>query len=118
MAREGISVQGRSSEDRVLYWWGSGVLSVQVPAQEPWPDKSCQDAGTGGKPMQKMAFKYDVEVKEEGKVELSVPLPPGVRVTVFVIKESDEKFVDLTSSAQSSLDFWDNPLDDEDWNSA
>jgi hypothetical protein len=68
--------------------------------------------------MQKMAFKYELEVKEEGKVELRVPLPSGARVTVFVIKESDERFEDLTSAAQSSLDFWNNPLDDEDWNNA
>ena len=64
--------------------------------------------------MQKMAFKYDLEVK----VELRAPLPPGVHVTVFVIKEADERFEDLTSAAQSSLNFWDNPLDDEDWNNA
>jgi hypothetical protein len=69
--------------------------------------------------VQKVAFKYDdVEVKEEGRVELSVPLPSGVRVTVFVIEESGEKFADLVSAARSSLDFWDNPLDDEDWNNA
>ncbi len=68
--------------------------------------------------MQKMAFKYDLEVKEEGKVELRVPLPPGVHVTVFVIREPDERFEDMTSAAQSTLDFWDNPLDDEDWNNA
>jgi hypothetical protein len=62
---------------------------------------------------------YELEVKkEEGKVELRVPLPSGARVTVFVIKESDERFADLTSAAQSSLDFWNNPLDDEDWNNA
>ena len=25
---------------------------------------------------------------------------------------------DLIQAAQSSLDFWDNPFDDEDWNNA
>ena len=68
--------------------------------------------------MQKMAFKYNVEVKEKGRVELNVPLPPGARVTVFVIEESGERFNDLLSATQSRLDFWDNPLDDEDWNNA
>jgi hypothetical protein len=68
--------------------------------------------------MQKVAFKYEVEVKEEGRVELSVPFPSGVRVTVFVIEESGEQFADLVSAARSSLDFWDNPLDDKDWNNA
>ena len=50
--------------------------------------------------MQKMAFKYDVEVKEKGQVKLSVPLPPGARVTVFVIAESGEKFDALTLATQ------------------
>jgi len=50
--------------------------------------------------MQKMAFKYDIEVKEKGQVKLSVPLPPGARVTVFVIAESGEKFDDLTLATQ------------------
>ncbi len=68
--------------------------------------------------MQKMTFQYDLEVQEEGKVELRVPLPSGVHVTVFVIKEADEQFEDLISAAQSTLDFWDTPLDDEDWNNA
>ncbi len=29
-----------------------------------------------------------------------------------------DEFADLTSAAQSSLGFWDNLLDDEDWNHA
>jgi len=29
-----------------------------------------------------------------------------------------DDFADLTAAAQSSLDFWDNPWDDEDWNDA
>lgn len=68
--------------------------------------------------MQKMAFKYDLEVQAEGKVELQVPFPPGAHITVFVIKETDEQFEDMTAAAQSTLDFWDTPLDDEDWNNA
>jgi hypothetical protein len=68
--------------------------------------------------MQKMAFTYDVEVKKEGRVEVNVPLPQGAHVTVFVIAEPDERYDDLVSAAQSSFDFWNNPLDDEDWNNA
>jgi hypothetical protein len=63
------------------------------------------------------ALKYDVEVQEQGKLELTVPFSPGVRVAVFVVEKSDE-FADLTSAAQSSLAFWDDPMDDEDWNHA
>jgi hypothetical protein len=37
--------------------------------------------------MAQTALKYDLEVKEEGRVELQVPFSPGVRITVFVIEE-------------------------------
>lgn len=64
------------------------------------------------------AMRYEIEVGLEGKLELQVPLSAGDRVVVFVIPESAESFHDLATAAQSSLDFWDNPLDDEDWNDA
>jgi hypothetical protein len=63
------------------------------------------------------ALKYEVEVNKDGQVELSVPFPAGTRVTVFVM-ESGDSFADLMSAAESSLAFWDNPYDDEDWNRA
>jgi len=62
------------------------------------------------------AIKYDLEVMEEGRVELRVPFPSGAQITVFVIYEPAEAFEDLMVAAQSSLDFWDNPFDDQDWN--
>ncbi len=65
-----------------------------------------------------MVLKYDAEVRADGRIELQVPLPEGERVVVFVVPESVELFIDLTQAAQSSLDFWDNPLDDQDWNNA
>ena len=64
------------------------------------------------------ALKYDLEVKDEGRVELRVPFRPGSHVTVFVVEEPADSLADLLSAAQSSLDFWDNALDDEDWNNA
>ncbi len=64
------------------------------------------------------ALKYDLEVMDEGRVELQVPFPAGARVTVVVIKEPDDTFDDLLFAAESSLNFWDNPFDDEDWNDA
>jgi hypothetical protein len=67
--------------------------------------------------MPQTALKYEVEVSDEGRVELTVPFSPGARVVVFVI-ESDNHAADLVSAAQSSLDFWDNSYDDEDWNNA
>ena len=66
--------------------------------------------------MPQTALKYDVEVKDNGHVELTVPFPPGAHVVVFVIEAADDVNADLLSAAQSSLDFWDNPFDDEDWN--
>ena len=67
--------------------------------------------------MQQTALKYDTEVKEGGRVELDVPLAPGVHVTVFVVESANGAFHDLLLASQS-LEFWDNPLDDEDWKSA
>ena len=68
--------------------------------------------------MPQTALKYEVEVTEEGRVELHGPFSPGEHVIVFVVKEGTDSFDDLLEAAQSSLDFWNNPLDDEDWNSA
>lgn len=65
------------------------------------------------------AIKYEVEVREQGRIEFQVPFAPGERVTVFVIHEEPPSDTsDLVSAAESSLNFWDNPLDDEDWNNA
>ncbi len=64
------------------------------------------------------ALKYDVEVNEEGRVELHVPFSPGERLVIFVVKEAADNFDDLLEAAQNNLDFWDNPFDDEDWNNA
>jgi len=63
------------------------------------------------------ALKYEAEVPSDGRIELRVPFRPGARVVVFVIQEPDP-FADLSAAAQSSTAFWDNPLDDEDWNNA
>ncbi len=68
--------------------------------------------------MPQTALKYEVEVREQGRVELTVPCAPGKRVTVFGVEESDDQFQDLIEASQSTLDFWGKPLDDEDWNDA
>lgn len=62
------------------------------------------------------ALRYDVEVGRDGRVELAGPFHPGQRLTVIVIEEPTQEFTDLTAAAASTLGFWDNPLDDEDWN--
>jgi len=58
-----------------------------------------------------------VEVKKDGQVELTVPFPTGAHVTVFVV-ESGDIFQDLIGAAESSLEFWNNPWDNEEWNNA
>ncbi len=68
--------------------------------------------------MPQQALKYHIEVMENGRIEVEVPFSQGAYVTVFVIKEPEDTYQDLISAAQSSLDFWDNPFDDEDWNNA
>jgi hypothetical protein len=64
------------------------------------------------------ALKFEAEVREEGRLELTVPYAAGARVVVFVVQESPETVDDLVAAAQTSLDFWDNPYDDQDWNNA
>ena len=63
-------------------------------------------------------IKMDAVVGQGGKVELTVPLPAGTPVEVLVLDRDSDNFRDLMEAAQSSLDFWDNPMDDEDWNAA
>jgi len=63
------------------------------------------------------ALKYNVEVTQTRLVEFPVPFSAGTQLTVFVISEQPaDNFNDLLVASQSSLDFWDNPFDDEDWN--
>jgi hypothetical protein len=66
----------------------------------------------------KSALKFDTEVLKDGRVEVHVPFPPGAHVTVLVAEESVESFDELIAAASTSLDFWNNALDDEDWNDA
>ena len=68
--------------------------------------------------MQPTALKYDTEVQPGGRLELNVPLAPGIHVTVFVIESPNGALQDLLSASQSTLEFWNTPLDDEDWNNA
>jgi hypothetical protein len=69
-------------------------------------------------PAPQTALKYEVQLTPDGRLDLPVPLPAGTSVTVFIIPQTGDDFSDLVSASQSSLDFWDNPLDEEDWNDA
>jgi hypothetical protein len=69
-------------------------------------------------PIPLTALRYDVEVMDNGRVELSVPFSHGAHVAVYVIEEPTDSLEDMLAAASTSLDFWDNALDDEDWNNA
>ena len=62
------------------------------------------------------ALKYTTKIQADGRLSLQLPLTAGAKVTVFVIEEPTENWNDLVAAAETSLDFWNNPFDDEDWN--
>jgi hypothetical protein len=68
--------------------------------------------------MSQQAYKYVATINPKGKVEIDVPLPPGTPVEVLILSPMEDNFSDLVGAAGSSLEFWDNALDDEDWNNA
>jgi hypothetical protein len=68
--------------------------------------------------MTKRAFQFETKVGPGGKLEISVPLPLGTTVEVLVLAPETHEFADLVDAATTSTGFWDNPLDDEDWNNA
>jgi hypothetical protein len=57
-------------------------------------------------------------VYQNGQVLLQekVEFTQQVKVIVTFLEETTENFDDFLTAAQSSLDFWNNPFDDEDWN--
>jgi hypothetical protein len=65
-----------------------------------------------------LPLRYELEVPASGRVEVPVPFPPGAHVTLYVLEQADREHDDLRIASRSSTDFWDNPLDDEDWNHA
>jgi hypothetical protein len=69
-------------------------------------------------PAPQTALKYEVEVTKEGRVELPVPFPAGAHLVIFIVEQEEDGSTDLLSAAQSSLGFWDNPIDDQEWNHA
>jgi hypothetical protein len=66
--------------------------------------------------MAHQAFKMEAEVRPGGRLELDVPLPAGSRVEVIVLAQQVDGFSDLVEAATSSTEFWDNPIDDAEWN--
>jgi hypothetical protein len=73
---------------------------------------------TDSMPFPNLPLRYDVEVSNDGRIELQSSLPPGSHVTVIVVDQENAEIGDLLHNCLSSTDFWDNPADDEDWNHA
>jgi hypothetical protein len=63
-------------------------------------------------------MRFDAQVPPGGKIEFSVPLPPGSQVTIIVSEAHHVEFNELLDASTSSSAFWDNAYDDEDWNDA
>jgi hypothetical protein len=68
--------------------------------------------------MEHRAYRFEAEVGAGGKVELTVPLPPGARVEIVVLAEEEDEFEGLRRAAAETMGFWDNPEDDAAWNNA
>lgn len=63
------------------------------------------------------ALKYHSVIKENGTIELpKLPFPKGAKVEVIILP--DEEPFEMMQAAESSLKFWDNPVDDTIWNNA
>lgn len=64
------------------------------------------------------AFKYISEVDSNGRIRLpKLRLKRGTRVEVIIL-EHEHNQNDLVKAAETTLAFWDNPIDDEVWNDA
>ncbi len=64
------------------------------------------------------AFKYMTEVDSKGRIRLpKLDLKQGTKVEVIIL-EHEEVETDLLKAAETTLAFWDNPIDDEVWNDA
>jgi hypothetical protein len=64
------------------------------------------------------ALRLETRVRKDGRLRLPrLPLRPGTRVEVIIL-EQEADGEDLLRAAESSLSFWDNPVDDEVWNEA
>jgi hypothetical protein len=68
--------------------------------------------------MPRIAYTFETTVHPGGKVELTVPISEGSRVEVVVLTEEADEIGELLQAATSSTRFWDNPIDDAEWNNA
>lgn len=66
------------------------------------------------------ALRIEAEVSARGTLKLPrLALQKGTPVEVIVlVPNRRDDFEDLKQASTTSLDFWDNPTDDEVWNDA
>ena len=59
-----------------------------------------------------------MKIGEEGRIKLpELGKLKGRRAEIIILPlEEEEEVKDLLMASESSLDFWDNPIDDEIWN--
>ena len=63
------------------------------------------------------AYKYYSEVMDEGRVVIpELPITKGTPIEIIILPHKKDDISDLLSASTSSLDFWDNPIDDKVWN--
>ena len=65
------------------------------------------------------ALRFYVKIGEAGRIELpELEKLKGRRAEIIILPqgEKEEGIEDLIMASESSLDFWDNPIDDEVWN--
>ncbi len=63
------------------------------------------------------AYKYHSVVNEDGTIKLpKLPFPNGAKVEVIILPEDES--IEMIHAAESSFQFWDNPVDDTIWNDA
>jgi len=63
------------------------------------------------------ALKFYVKIGEEGRIELpELGELKGRRAEIIILPLEEKNIKDLLLASESSLDFWDNPIDDEVWN--
>jgi hypothetical protein len=64
------------------------------------------------------AFRYATEVDSRGRIQLPrLRLTRGAKVEVIIL-EHEENSADLLKAAETTLAFWEDPIDDEIWNAA
>ena len=69
--------------------------------------------------MQHSIYKYDVRIQKDGTLELKhLPFKKGMHVEVVLMEREEDDLSDLLRASTTTLDFWDNPIDDEEWNDA